>query len=68
MEFSICRGVGGSDGVIFHMFSATPPSHEAWIEIFLSIFGLLRGKIKNVLELPKNHLKTARVHPRDTEG
>ena len=27
------------------------------LEIFLSIFGLLRGKNENVLDLPKNHFK-----------
>ena len=34
MEFSICRG-GGSDGVIFHMFSAT---HQNAFKAILSIF------------------------------
>ena len=38
------------------------------VQYCFNFVGLLRGKIKNVLELPTNHLKTACVHPRDTEG
>ena len=64
MEYSICGGKGGCGRVIFYMFSATHQnasnaflSHFRHFYFFLSIFGLLRGKNKNVLELPKIHFK-----------
>ena len=54
MEFSICRGLMGSFSICFLdltllFFSfVTPPFHST-----ISIFGLLGGKNKNILELPK---------------
>ena len=54
MEFPICKGGGGSDGFIFHMFSAT---HQNASKAILSIFRHFFFLCDPHLELPKNHFK-----------
>ena len=39
-----------------HFYFFSPPPHQTQLEIE-SIFGVLRGKNENVLELSKNHFK-----------
>ena len=64
MEFSKCRG-GVWQGHFPYVFCNSPkcfksPFNKPDLKFYF-IFGLLRGKNKNVLDLPKNHFKDKKV-------